>query len=67
MLVDDWKDAWKWWSVWGGVAVAVLGAAQQLLPYLNLAPEAAKLAGAVLGAAVPVLGALIPVLRVVKQ
>lgn len=61
-LVDNWKDAWKWWSVWGGVIVAVLSAVQVALPDLreSISPEVFTYATLALGVAIPVL-------RVVSQ
>ena len=68
-LVDDWRDAWQWWSVWGSVVVALLGATLASLPMVRgqLPVALYDWLMFVLSVLVAVVGALIPVLRVLKQ
>lgn len=38
-LVDDWKDAWRWYSVWAASAVITIGGiGQYLTPEMLAAP-----------------------------
>ena len=32
-LVSDWKESWRWFSVWIGGAIAALPAAWEFIPY----------------------------------
>jgi len=68
-LIPNWKDAYKWWSVWGAVITALLGAMLVALPIVrNQIPAAAyDWLMFVVTLAVPVIAAFIPVLRVVDQ
>ena len=68
-LVDDWRDFWQWWSVWGAVVVALLGATLASLPMVRgqLPVALYDWLMFVLSVLVAVIGAAIPVLRVMKQ
>lgn len=61
-LVDNWKEAWRWWTVWGGIVIAVLSAVQLALPELH-----DKLPPGVFAYATLALGVAIPFLRVISQ
>lgn len=61
MLVEDWKQCWKWLSMWGGLAVVVWGAlspAQQAW-IVDVLPGQANVTMA--------LGIFIVVVRVLRQ
>ena len=68
-LVSDWKNAWKWWSVWGSVVAVGLSALLAALPIVRAQIPAAAYEWLTFGLtlAVPIIAALIPVLRVMKQ
>ena len=62
MLVSDWKECWKWLSVHAGALIAILGAAQASLPYLQASIPPNVFAGITSG-----LGILVIVARVIHQ
>lgn len=62
MFVQDWKDCWKWLSMWGGVAVAIWGGLSDA--------QRAWVMGLLPGSADNItmaLGVFIVVVRVLKQ
>lgn len=63
MLVDDWKDAWKWLSVQGAVIASLLALVGQLHPWF---PQVAPVVPYTNLAAF-IFTAGIPLLRVIKQ
>jgi hypothetical protein len=60
-MVPDWKDAWKWLSVHVAIVIAVVNAAQIILPQFQglLPPDAFTWINAGLGVAV-IVARLIP-------
>lgn len=61
-MVSDWKDAWKWFSVHVAVVIALVNAAQTLLPQFQALMSPATFA--YINAA---LGVLVIVARITSQ
>ena len=61
-MIEDWRDAWKWMSVHVALGIALVNAAQGLLPQFQalLPPNAFAWTNAV-------LGVLVIVVRVIPQ
>ncbi len=69
-LVDDWCQAWRWWSIraaalFGVVATYLLAAPETLVQVIAMLP--AELRGWVPPLAGPILAALIVIVRLWKQ
>lgn len=61
-MVSDWKDAWKWMSVHVAVIIALVNAAQVMLPQFQALLPANVFAWANAG-----LGVLVIVVRLIPQ
>jgi len=61
-MIENWKDAWKWMSVHVALVIAVVNAAQGLLPQFQALLPANAFAWANAG-----LGVLVIVVRLIPQ